>query len=176
MSAQTAGLSISTGTTNPPTSGTVSGRPSIRRASSLLGFSLDSLKDGSSDRESKNTNMRRKASILRANVNFVRLKATIDAVKHNSDEVDSVDDLRVQLKKYLSNSLAGKVYENFIIFVSILSAGAYIHETYAGDEHNLYWHHMNTLNYLGLICASIFIFDWILNFFLADNKFYYFWR
>jgi hypothetical protein len=171
MSAQTAGLSISTGTTNPP-NGAVSGRPSIRRASSLLGFSID----GPSDRESKTTNMRRKGSILRANVNFVRLKATIDEVKHNSEDVDSVDDLRVQLKKYLSNSLTGKVYENFIIFVSILSAGAYIHETYAGDKHNLYWHHMNTLSYVGLICASIFIFDWILNFFLADNKFYYFWR
>ena len=145
----------------------------LSRKSSVFGLGSESESEGG---RASTPGLRRKNSIMRSNINTVRLKQTIEEVKSGSVETESIDDLRMSIKKYMSNSLFGTVYENIIIFISVVSAGEYIHETYARDEHNEHWGHMPILDKLAVSFATIFLFDWLLNFFLADSKVFYFWR
>jgi hypothetical protein len=118
----------------------------------------------------------RKNSILKQSLNTFRYKAAIEAVKTaNEEEFDSIEDIRLGLKKYLTNSLVGSLYENFTIFISVISAIEYIHSTYANDHHNRYWKQTYPLDKAELCFAGVFLFDWALKYFLADSKFNFFW-
>lgn len=117
----------------------------------------------------------RNNSALRHILATTRIKAAIDAAKSSENQF-ALDDLRIGLKKYMSNSFTGKLYENFIIFIGFFAAVEYIHSTYALNKHNAYQNQRPILDSLDIGFAIIFAFDWLLNGFLADSKVYYFWR
>jgi hypothetical protein len=100
-----------------------------------------------------------------------KFKAILDAAQNGSiKEDDSVEAIRLKLKKYLASSQVGKYYENTLVILSVLSCLEYIYGTYltgGGDDQRqqrLY------NDYIEVILAILFLSDWGLNFFLADQK------
>jgi hypothetical protein len=117
----------------------------------------------------------RRGSIRQTIINFKYYQAIEEVKTKNEGESDSIEDIRIEVKKYMSNSAVGRIYENLTILISIMSAIVYIHETYALDQHNLYLHQSYSLDKLDILFASFFLCDWCFHYFLADSKFYYFW-
>jgi outer membrane phospholipase A len=110
-------------------------------------------------------------------INTQNYTEALDAVKdgQHADE-DTFEDIRVNLKKYLSTSTVGKYYDNFILFMSVFSMFEFIYATYldtkvAADRDEKYYLDLITLGFVGL-----FALDWMLSLFLADHKLTYFTR
>jgi hypothetical protein len=124
--------------------------------------------------------MIRRNSLMRQTVTNTftfKYSAALDKVNAGNDEErNTLEDFRVEIKKYLSTSRGGRVYLNLTILLSIMSAVIAIHETYAFDEHQRYLNQRHIFDIFDVIFAVVFGFDWLLNYFLADSKFYYFWR
>lgn len=87
-------------------------------------------------------------------------------IKNQEDaKVDKIEFVRLKLKKLVNNSIPGFLYTNIMLSLSIFSCLEFIVETYIIDEEiNLY------LEQLEVFMATIFSFDWFLNFFIADHK------
>jgi hypothetical protein len=132
---------------------------------------------GIDDSGKKPLMVRRASFNIRSTFNASKYSDVLDKVKVEQDEEkDRLEDLRIRLKKFLSTSLAGKIYENFIFSISVISTIEFIRELYlersiAGDAQQLYF--MFYIQYYFLAC---FFIDWILNLFLADNKLSYIFR
>jgi hypothetical protein len=106
-------------------------------------------------------------------VSTPKYTAILDAVKsHQEDDQDSIEDIRIKWKKYMSNSTFGTYYENYILFVSILSLIEFICQTYLEDEPDKHEYYGIAL-YCQLIFAGLFFLDWCLNCFLADHRWKY---
>lgn len=117
----------------------------------------------------------RRGSVRQSLMNFKYYQAIEEFKSKNEEENDSIEDIRLKAKKFMSHSVLGKIYEKIIIVVSIMSAILYIHETYALNSHNTHWGQEKTLEGFDIGFAIIFLLDWCLNMFLADSKVYYFW-
>jgi hypothetical protein len=103
-------------------------------------------------------------------INTSKYSAALDAVKSSQEaDQDTIEDLRVKLKKYMSNSVFGAYYENYILFMSILSMFEFIYQTYLEDEPDKHEQY-EVLLLFQFGFAGLFIFDWFLNFFLADHR------
>lgn len=118
----------------------------------------------------------RRNSLMRQTNAFKYMYALEQMKVQSEEDVDTLEDIRITIKKYMSNSAVGVLYENLIILISIASAVVYIHSTYALDRHNSYQNQRKVIDVIDLVFVSIFAFDWALNLFLADSKVYYFWR
>jgi antitoxin component HigA of HigAB toxin-antitoxin module len=132
--------------------------------------------DGSSEKNKSPMGIQRRASFsLRSTFNTAKYSAALENVKVDQDEeMDSLEDNRIKLKKYMSTSPFGKTYENAILALSILSTIEFIHQSYMdpafpGDQNQL-----KILFKMESVFIGFFLFDWVLNFFMADDKIKYF--
>jgi hypothetical protein len=90
--------------------------------------------------------------------------------KEEELELYSSEDIRLRTKKFMTHSLFGRYYENFLLILSVASCIEYIYQTYIvesamGDSALMDW-----LNFLEKVLAVVFMWDWSLSFFLADHK------
>jgi hypothetical protein len=98
------------------------------------------------------------------------LAANIDSV--SEERKNPYEAARVELKKFISNSSFGWAYDYFISFVSVTSCFEYIYSTYVTN----YDDQTKWLDSLEIYFALVFVFDWTLNFFLADHTMNYLLR
>ena len=140
----------------------VSGRKSNSRAMSLGNMAEDMMK-------SPSRGVPRRNSIR--TINTQKYSAALDAVKSGQEaDEDTLEDIRIGLKKYLSSSFAGKCYDNYILFVSVLSMFEFIYATYLDEDIESDRLEKYYLDLISIGFATLFSFDWLLNFFLADHK------
>lgn len=139
----------------------VSGRKSVGAPTRAMSMTDDML---------KSPKLTTRRSSIRT-INTQKYSEALDAVKsgQQADE-DTLEDLRIGLKKYLTSSATGKYYENYILFVSVFSMfefiyATYIDETVESDRREKYYLDLITIGF-----AVLFGCDWLLNYFLADHK------
>jgi hypothetical protein len=77
------------------------------------------------------------------------------------------EDSRIKLKKFMSTHAAGHIYNTVLLGLSVLSSIQFIYDTYDKHPHSQS-SYVNTL--IEVIFSTIFLFDWCLNFYVADNK------
>lgn len=70
---------------------------------------------------------------------------------------------------YLTLS-SGLYYENVLLLMSVFSCCEYIYELYLNDSDPREHEVLVVLHIVELVLASLFTFDWLLSFFLADHK------
>eukprot|EP01038_Epipyxis_sp_PR26KG_P016936 gene16936-23250_t len=94
---------------------------------------------------------------------FVHQNATDDHSKSKFEQ------FRLDLKNFLLTSILGHLYEIFMLVISLLSTLQYIYETYLTTS---YQDQSITAVFVEaeLAVACLFLFDWSLNVFIADNK------
>ena len=104
--------------------------------------------------------------------NFGAYNATFsDALeKLNNSEISNfnLEDFRLKVKKFITNSLPGVIYSNVMLVISIISSIEYIYQTYLDPQVDV-----TIFSYLTVIekcMAGLFMADWLLNFFIADHK------
>ena len=79
------------------------------------------------------------------------------------------EDMRMLVKKIITESLFGRFYENILLFLSLVSCleviyATYLHPSIASDQQKL-----NVLQNVELGFAMLFCFDWALSLFLAEH-------
>lgn len=94
-----------------------------------------------------------------------------------SDEADPVTFLdvvevyRVKTKAFITNNLIGRIYTSTLIFISAVSCLQYIYETYVEYNQGPTFDLINRIcSIMELIFACTFLCDWILSFFLAEDR------
>lgn len=118
---------------------------------------------------------RRSSFSLRSTFNSAKYSAVLENVKaDHEDETDSWEDNRIKLKKYMSTSAFGKNYENFILILSVLSTLEFIHQTYMNPNNVNDKEQLTVLYKMESVFIGFFLFDWVLQFFMADDKLKYF--
>jgi hypothetical protein len=81
-----------------------------------------------------------------------------------------IEIIRIHLKKFMSRSLIGRVYTQIMIVLSLVSCLEYIYQTYLTDHLKYERDQRYVLALFELIISSLFTFDWVVAFFLADHK------
>ena len=81
----------------------------------------------------------------------------------------TLEDLRMLVKKAMTQSLFGRFYENVLLFLSLVSCleviyATYLHPSIAADQQKL-----SVLQNVELGFAMLFCFDWVLSLFLAEH-------
>jgi hypothetical protein len=113
----------------------------------------------------------RRNSLVRSSSS--KYTAALDAANTKEERklaMDSLEDMRVSAKKAWSSSPIKIYYDNFIIFVGLISMFEFIHETYYTNERNKHYGQTPYLDMLRVIFTCIFGFDWSLELILADKK------
>ena len=82
----------------------------------------------------------------------------------------SLEDIRIIIKQFLLKSIFGILYNDLLILISIGSSIEYMYQTYLNPSNPSDLTKLNYLNYLEKGLATLFMFDWVLNFFIADHK------
>ena len=103
------------------------------------------------------------------------LKKIADNLENVGEDDDGSKDVlelvRLKVKNFMFHSYIGKLYNLAMLFLSIVSCLEFIFTTYLDlnkpDDENL----NNLLKIAELFVACLFAFDWILSFFIADQKF-----
>jgi hypothetical protein len=96
-------------------------------------------------------------------------------IDHGS-ETDFMEVLRQKIKKYMINSTFGQTYDNFLLFLSVVSCFEYIYQTYLHTSIEEDRGTLRFLNSIELVFASVFGFDWCLNCFVAEHRVLFFTR
>jgi hypothetical protein len=97
----------------------------------------------------------------------------LDTVSGNDDGIttkDILENLRIALKNFYLHSWIGKAYNFFMLVLSILSVLEYIYTTYLSLSVTSELAQYNALKVSEVGVASLFAFDWLLSFLLADHK------
>jgi hypothetical protein len=102
--------------------------------------------------------------------------STEQAPHPNTPVSDFIESVRLQTKKILTHSRFGRIYENFLLFLSVVSCLEYIYQTYLHPSVPSDKKLLHDLNILELYFASMFGFDWLLNCFLAEHRLIFFTR
>eukprot|EP01038_Epipyxis_sp_PR26KG_P016935 gene16935-23249_t len=89
--------------------------------------------------------------------------------EEDPNKKSEIEKFRLKLKSFLLSSFIGKVYELVLLIISLISTLQYIVQTYLGDS-PLQVYIYQRFTKAELAVASLFLFDWWLNLFLADNK------
>lgn len=92
-------------------------------------------------------------------------------LRQEDDDINIFEEIRIELKKYLAHSRLGFVYENLIMFISVLSSLHYMYQTYLTEENTKYQYSASQIAELDF--AIIFSADWAFNLFLADHRIQY---
>ncbi len=118
---------------------------------------------------------RRSSFSLRTSFNTAKYTAALENVKTDQDEeTDSLEDNRIKLKKYMSTSQFGKAYENAILALSVMSTIQFIHQSYMDPIYDWDRKQLTVLYRIESVFIGFFLFDWVLNLFMADDKLKYF--
>lgn len=100
-----------------------------------------------------------------------KYSAVIESFKAAKEEdKDVFEDARVKIKKFLTNSRLGVMYDNIFLVISIISSLEFIYQTYLFDDIDEEKESIYYLRLIELGFAGCFAFDWSLNYFLADHK------
>ena len=70
----------------------------------------------------------------------------------------------------MSYHLLGLYYENAFLLMSVFSCWKYIYELYLNSAMHEHHEVLAALHVVELVLASLFTFDWLLSFFMADHK------
>lgn len=83
-----------------------------------------------------------------------------------------LENLRVTTKKFMTSSPFGIAYTNLLLAISIISCFQFIYQTYLNDPTPSISQQRTLVyfRYIEEVFATIFMFDWILSFFMADHK------
>lgn len=84
----------------------------------------------------------------------------------------SLEIIRLKTQKFMASSWFGRVYFNFFLVVSIFSCGQYIYQTYLNHDEKLISFFLTVIE---IILAAMFLFDWCLSLFLAEQRWDHFW-
>ena len=79
------------------------------------------------------------------------------------------DKTRIFVKKFMTTSLFGYLYDTSLLILSILSCLEFIYQTYLSDSPADMIINSN-LTYVEMALAALFSFDWLLSFFMAEHK------
>jgi len=82
----------------------------------------------------------------------------------------SLEEMRVRVKKFMTTSTFGQNYNNVLLLISVASSIEYMYQTYLDPTDHPNAILLNNLNIVEKILASLFMFDWCLNYFMADHK------
>jgi len=84
---------------------------------------------------------------------------------------DVLEEYRIALKKFMSFSLFGRVYENLLLVTAVFSGCQYIWSTY---RDSMTANILSMFTDLEMVLAIVFTVDWTLCFFMADHKLMHF--
>ena len=82
----------------------------------------------------------------------------------------SMEETRVRVKKFMMTSTLGRVYNDALLIISIASSLEFIYLTYLDPIDDKSKSLMLNLNFGEKALAILFMFDWCLNFYMADHK------
>lgn len=119
-------------------------------------------------------NVRRSGSFVTM-PNF-KFSQALEEAGAKQEESVTMEERRLQLKKFMTHSKIGKYYENFVLLLSLISCFEYIYETYLHKSVPEDQYQLHVLKNLELVFATIFAVDWSLNLFLAEHRVLYFTR
>ena len=91
-------------------------------------------------------------------------------VEEKEIKSDVFEATRLKVKKFMTTSTFGLVYEKVLLFLSILSTIEYIYSTYLDANKPYMAIQLFYLEYIEMSWAGIFGLDWILAFLIADHK------
>jgi hypothetical protein len=83
-------------------------------------------------------------------------------------KVDAIEIFRIKVRKFLTQSFVGEIYNVILLFFSVFSMFEHIWQSYLTYEDNNEL--LNQLNYVEYALASLFGLDWLLNLFVADHR------
>lgn len=129
-----------------------------------------------SDRKTMPNMTRRNSISTKTRPNFQFSEALEKAENDVQEESDSLEDMRIKLKKFMTNSPYGQAFENVIMAINILSTLEVIYSTYLYP--NNVWDNENqfVLRRMDLAFGAIFALVWMLGFLTADRKIPYILR
>lgn len=73
----------------------------------------------------------------------------------------------------MERSIFGFIYSHTLLILSVFSCMQYIYSTYSTGNSELDIQQTNFFNIFELVLASLFLFDWMLSFFLAEHKLHF---
>jgi hypothetical protein len=77
-----------------------------------------------------------------------------------------IEQYRSRTQFIMEHTIIGTVYFNILLTLSVLSCFQYIYSTYPSSDPSL----PQLFSKLELCLASLFLFDWCLSFFVAEQK------
>jgi hypothetical protein len=110
-----------------------------------------------------------------------------DIQKDMTQAPSKLEVFRLRTLKFMASSWFGHIYTNFFLVVSIFSCGQYIYQTYLIDDQHvrilfpsplslLLQQLRVALTYVEIALAILFLFDWCLSLFLAEQRWDHFFR
>ncbi|KAJ1393849.1 hypothetical protein B484DRAFT_275858, partial [Ochromonadaceae sp. CCMP2298] len=93
----------------------------------------------------------------------------VDAETRTAKE-DEYEKVRLKLRRFMATSTFGMLYENFFIFICVLSVVEIIYMSYLDWDNEVDRKILVELNNVELCFACLFSMDWGLNFYFADLK------
>ena len=82
----------------------------------------------------------------------------------------NMEEVRTRVKKWVTNSFPGLIYNNTMLIISMFSPIEYIYVTYLDTQDAAQDMILQNLYVVEKVLACFFMFDWCLNFFIADHK------
>jgi hypothetical protein len=107
-----------------------------------------------------------------ANLSVLLDKQEEKKYKKEKDEHDgnTLNDIRLKMKKFVLTSFLGKRYMNILLGLSIFSCLQFIYQTYLDEDKEADKQILDFFGFMELILAALFGFDWCLWLFLADDR------
>ncbi len=102
--------------------------------------------------------------------NFKFSDALEKAENENAEDQDSLEDIRLATKKYMTHSTFGQYYENIMLCISVVSCLEFIYATYLEPANRFDQENRYVLLRVDFFFAACFAADYTLNFLLADRK------
>lgn len=110
---------------------------------------------------------------------IVRAKGLTDQLESSDEEEkhrSGYEALRIKIKHFLEYNLVGQLYSQIVLILSLLTSIQYIYYTYTTLESNMGTAMYSLFLNIDLIIAVFFLFDWALNWFIAEHKKAYIFR
>ena len=119
-------------------------------------------------------NVRRSGSFV--TMPTFKFSQALEQAGSKQEESLTLEERRLQVKKFMTHSKIGKYYENVVLFISLISCFEYIYETYLHQSVAEDRYQLHALKIVELVFATIFALDWSLNLFIAEHRVLYFTR
>jgi hypothetical protein len=94
----------------------------------------------------------------------------------NQDKTSFIEHIRLKTKRFLSSTFIGKAYTHTMLFLSVVSCVEFIYQTYLTPHWTFERRELRVLTVFEMTMSTMFGFDWLLSFFIADRKLAFFGR